>query len=312
MDLRQLRYFARIVDLGSMSKAAADLFVAQPALSRQVAALEAELRTPLLVRTVRGVTPTDAGSALYRQAQGLLRQLSRIPDEVRSAGGVPAGVVSVGLPFSVSNVLTAPLVAAVRERMPAVRVFVTEAVSGVLEEQLAGGRLDIGMLYETERPASGIDVRPLLVEELFLVSPRKGKRPAEIALAEAIREPFILPGSNNATRRILEKAVAKAGGSVEVIAEVDSASTIKSMVAHGLGVTVMSRSALHPEGQKPALAVQRIVRPALTRALNVCESRGTPTRATARVLEVLQETALSLVRRGVWKGATPIKPQAIT
>lgn len=306
MDLRQLRYFVRIVDLGSMSRAAADLFVAQPALSRQVAALEAELKTPLLLRTVRGVTPTDAGAALYRQAQGLLRQLSRIPDEVRSAGGLPAGVVSVGLPFSVSNILTAPLVAAVRERLPAVRVFVTEAVSGVLEEQLTGGRLDIGMLYETERRAAGIDVRPLLVEDLFLVGARKAGRPAEIALADALREPFILPGRSNATRRILERAVAKAGGSFDVIAEVDSASTIKGMVAAGLGVTIMSRSALHPEGGKPGLSIQRIVRPSLTRALNVCESRGTPTRATIRVLEILEETALSLVRRGIWKGATPI------
>jgi LysR family transcriptional regulator, nitrogen assimilation regulatory protein len=306
MDLRQLRYFVRIVDLGSLSKAAADLYVAQPALSRQVASLEAELKVPLLVRSVRGVTPTDAGTALYRQAQGILRQLSRIPEEVRSAGGLPAGTVSVGLPFSVSNVLTAALVAEVRSRLPGVRIFVTEAVSSVLEEQLTGGRLDIGMLYETERRAGGIDERPLLVEELFLVGARKGRQAKEIALAEAIRLPFILPGRNNATRRILEKAVAKAGGSFEVIAEVDSASTIKGMVAAGLGVTVMSRSALHPEGGQPALSIQRIVRPSLSRALNVCASRGTPTRATSAVLEILAETALGLVRRGTWKGATPI------
>jgi LysR family nitrogen assimilation transcriptional regulator len=315
MDLRQLRYFVRIVDLGSLSKAAVDLYVAQPALSRQVAALEAELKAPLLVRSVRGVTPTGAGAALYRQAQGILRQLSRIPEEVRSAGGLPAGVVSVGLPYSVSNVLTATLVAAVLEKLPAVRIFVTEAVSGVLEEQLTGGRLDIGMLYETERRAGGIDERPVLVEELFLVSAGKGKRVGEIALgrrvgeialAEALKRPFILPGRNNATRRILEKAAARAGVGFEVIAEVDSASTIRGMVAAGLGVSVMSRSALHPEGAGPALTLQRIVRPTLSRALNVCASRETHTRATSAVLELLGETALGLVRRGVWKGATPI------
>jgi LysR family nitrogen assimilation transcriptional regulator len=255
---------------------------------------------------VRGVTPTDAGAALYRQAQGILRQLSRIPEEVRSAGGLPAGVVSVGLPYSVSNVLTATLVKAVRERLPAVRIFVTEAVSGVLEEQLTGGRLDIGMLYETERRAGGIDERPVLVEELFLVSAGKGKRVGEIALVDALKRPFILPGRNNATRRILEKAAARAGLGFEVIAEVDSASTIRGMVAAGLGVSVMSRSALHPEGAGPKLLIQRIVRPTLSRALNVCASRGTQTRATAAVLELLGEMALGLVKRGVWKGATPI------
>ena len=307
MDLRQLRYFVRIVDLGSLSKAAADLYVAQPALSRQMAALEAELKTPLLVRTVRGVTPTDAGTALYRQAQGMLRQVSRIPDEVRSAGALPAGEVSIGLPYSASNVLAPALLGAVRERLPAVRLLITEAVSGVLEEQLAGGRLDIGMLYETERRSKHIEERPLLVEELFLVSAGKPKAAArEIPLAEAVKQPFILPGRSNATRRILEKAVAKAGGEIEVIAEVDSSSTIKAMVAAGLGATIMSRSALHPEGGKPPLSSQRIVRPALTRALSVCASAGTPTRATARVLEILEESALALVRRGTWKGAVPL------
>jgi LysR family nitrogen assimilation transcriptional regulator len=306
MELRQLRYFVRIVDLGSLSKAAGDLYVAQPALSRQVAALEAELKTSLLVRTVRGVTPTDAGAALYRQAQGMLRQLSRIPEEVGSAGALPAGVVSVGLPFSVSNVLAPALVGELRARLPAVRLSITEAVSGVLEEQLTGGRLDIGMLYQTERARREVQERPLLAEDLFLVTAGKDKRPGEIALAEAMGHPFILPGRSNATRRILEKAVARAGGALEVIAEVDSPSTIKAMVAAGIGATVMSRSALHPEGGKPALAVQRIVRPSLSRSLSLCSSRGTPTRAAGRVLEILEETAMALVRRGVWKGATPI------
>jgi DNA-binding transcriptional LysR family regulator len=89
MELRQLRYFVRIVDLGSLSKAAADLFVAQPALSKQIAALEAELKATLLVRSPRGVTPTEAGQAFYRQAQSVLRQLGRIPDEVRSVQDRP-------------------------------------------------------------------------------------------------------------------------------------------------------------------------------------------------------------------------------
>lgn len=302
MDLRQLRYFVRIVDLGSLSKAAADLYVAQPALSRQVAALEAELKTPLLVRTVRGVTPTDAGTALYRQAQGMLRQLSRIPEEVRSAGALPAGTVSIGLPYSVSNVLAPALVAGVRAELPAVRLVITESVSGVLEEQLDGGRLDIGMLYETERRPRGIEERPLLVEDLFLVTAGKERGRGEVPLADVMRHPFILPGRSNATRRILEKAVAKAGGALEVVAEADSASTIKAMVQAGIGATVMSRSALHPE--KGDFAVRRIVRPALSRALSICSSRGTPTRATIRVAELLEETALALVRRGTWKGAS--------
>jgi LysR family nitrogen assimilation transcriptional regulator len=303
MELRQLKYFVRIVDLGSLSKAAADLYVAQPALSRTLGALEAELKTTLLVRTVRGVTPTEAGRALYRQAQGMLRQASRLAEEVRSADAAPQGSVSVGIPFSASNILAPALLAAVRAALPKVRLVITEAASGVLEEQLAAGRLDLGVLYERERRAPQLEERALLVEELYLV--RAGRaRAAEVPLAEAARQPFILPGPQNSTRQILERAVAKAGGTLEVIAEVDSPATMKAMVAAGLGATVLSRSALHPEGLRPTLAIQRIVKPALSRALYVGTSgAATPTRASARVLELLEETALALVRRGVWKGA---------
>ncbi|HEX2198988.1 MAG TPA: LysR substrate-binding domain-containing protein [Burkholderiales bacterium] len=304
MELRQLRYFVRIVDLGSLSKAAADLYVAQPALSRTLGALEAELETPLLVRSVRGVTPTEAGKALYRQAQGMLRQASSIADEVRSAGAAPQGAVSVGIPFSASNILAPALLAAVRDKLPKVKLAITEAVSGALEAQLAAGRLDLSVLYERERRTPRVEEHALLVEELYLVSAGRAGR-AEVTLAEAVRRPFILPGPANSTRQILDKAMRKSGGRLEVIAEVDSPSTMKAMVAAGLGATVLSRSALHPEGARPALAIQRIVRPTLSRALNLCTSRdGTATRASECVREILEETALGLVRRGVWKGAT--------
>ena len=303
MELRQLRYFVRIVDLGSFSKAAADLYVAQPALSRTIGALEAELKVALLVRTVRGVLPTEAGKALYGQAQAMLRQAGRIAEEVRSAGAVPEGTVAVGLPFSASNILAPALLAAVREKLPKVKLGITEAVSGVLEDELAAGRLDLSVLYERERRAARGEERPLLVEALYLVSAGRA-RAAEVALAEVVRQPLILPGPANSTRQILERAAAKAGLKLQVVAEVDSPSTVKAMVAARLGATVLSRSALHPEGARPSLALQRIVKPALSRALSVCTSRaGTPTRASAAVRALLEETALGLVRRGVWKGA---------
>lgn len=305
MELRQLRYFVRIVDLGSLSRAAADLYVAQPALSRAVAGLEAELAVPLLVRTVRGVLPTEAGKVLYAHAQGLLRQASRLAEEVKSAGAAPEGTVSVGIPFSASNILAPALLAAVRKALPKVKLEITEAVSGVLEEQLAAGRLDMAVLYERERRAAQVEERALLVEELYLVSAGR-PRATEVTLAEALEHAFILPGPGNSTRQILERAAARAGAKLEVIAEVDSPATVKAMVAARLGATVLSRSALHPERARPALALQRIVKPTLSRALGVGTSRaGTPTRAAARVRELLEETALGLVRRGLWKGAAP-------
>lgn len=306
MEIRQLRYFVRIVDLGSLSKAAADLYVAQPALSKQIASLEAELKASLLVRSPRGVTPTEAGLVFYRQAQSLLRQLARVPDEVRSADASPSGVVAVGMPYSASNILAPALVAAVRERLPGIRLAITEEGSGYLEGLLAGGRLDLSLLYERDRPSPQIEERPLLLEELFVVTKTGGK--GDIALAEIAKLHFILPGPANSTRQVVEKAFAKAGARLELAAEVDGPWTTKAMVAEGLGATILSRSALYPEKTLTGLAVRRIVRPALTRAMNLCVRRGeTLARAPAVVVEILFAVAGDLIGSGHWKGALIIR-----
>lgn len=311
MELRQLRYFVRIVDLGSLSRAAADLYVAQPALSKQMATLEAELKTSLLVRSTRGVTPTDAGLAFYAQAQAVLRQLGRIPDEVRSAAESPIGTVAVGMPFSTSSIVAPALVAAARERLPGVTLAITQGVSGHLEGLLANGRLNLSLLFEREKAARHIRERPLLVEELYLVtgsatnrSSEKRKSENTITLAEAARQQLILPGPANTTRQIVEHALAKAGQPLRLLAEVDAPWTTKSMVAAGLGAAILSRSALYPESGTPGLRVRRIVRPSLTRALNLCTSQSeTLGRATTLVLETLEQVVRDLVRQGIWQGA---------
>lgn len=305
MEFRQLRYFVRIVDLGSLSKAAADLYVAQPALSKQLAALEAELKTGLLVRSTRGVTPTEAGLAFYRQAQSILRQLGALPDEVRSADASPSGLVAVGMPFSASNILAPALVAATRARWPGIRLAITQEGSGQLETLLAAGRLDFGLLYERERPAPRIEERPLVVEELFLVTrKRRGAARGEVTLAEAAQEALVLPRGANSTRQVVEKAFSRAGHTLRIAAEVDVPWTSRALVAEGLGATILSRSALYPEHPSAGLTVRRIVRPVLTRGLNLCTVRGeTPGRAGAGVLETLGATVRRLIEGGAWKGA---------
>lgn len=306
MEIRQLRYLVRIVDLGSLSKAAADLYVAQPALSKQVASLEAELKAALLVRSPRGVTPTEAGLAFYRQAQLLLRQLARVPDEVRSADASPSGVVALGMPYSASNILAPALVAAVRERLPGIRLAIAEEGSGYLEGLLAGGRLDLSLLYERDRLSPQIEERPLLVEELFLVMKSGGK--GDIALADTAKQQFILPGPANSTRQVVERAFAKAGLKLQLAAEVDGPWTTKAMVAEGLGATILSRPALYPEKTPTGLTVRRIVRPALTRAMNLCVRRGeTLARAPAVVAEILFAVAGDLIGSAHWKGASIIR-----
>lgn len=156
MELRQLKYFIRIIELGSLSRAAADLHIAQPALSQQLASLETELGTRLLARSARGVSPTDAGHLFYRHSQVVLRQLERLRSEVSCGSEGPSGLVRVGMPPSVSNLLAAPLIHAVQQRLPKVRLHIRESDSAHLEELVATARIEMSLLFErsaaTEAP----------------------------------------------------------------------------------------------------------------------------------------------------------------
>ena len=107
MDLRQLRYFARVVESGSFSKAANQLHVAQPALSQHVRHMEDELGVTLLHRGSQGVAPTEAGQRLHRHAKRILAEFAEIPDSVRGEAIAPRGDVRFGLPGTVSEILAA-------------------------------------------------------------------------------------------------------------------------------------------------------------------------------------------------------------
>src|SRR4051812_27201158 len=135
MNLRRLQYFVKIVDIGSLTQAADILHVAQPALSQQLATLEGEVRQQLLLRTKRGVTPTQAGEVLYRHAQVILRQCEQALTEMRAAGRELSGSVSVGLaPGTAAAGLAVPLLRAVRARHPGVVLYLNETYGTTLSE----------------------------------------------------------------------------------------------------------------------------------------------------------------------------------
>lgn len=310
MEFRQLKYFVRIVELGSLSRASADLFIAQPALSHQLANLEDELKVKLLSRSVRGVAATEAGAVFYRHARAMLRQMERMRADVLHAGDHPQGEVSVGLPTSAATILAPALIAACAERFPDIRLQITESLSGHLEELVVNGRIEMSLLFE---PAQGdaaaprgklaghMDVRPLLLEELVLIRAHQEDAQAEVSLEQAAQYPLVLPGKSNVTRQIIDAAFAAAGLPMRVIAELDSLATIRAVVAGGVGATIGSSSI---PGGTHGLAVQRIQSPALQRRLSLCTFDIMPLSSAAlRVVELIEEITASLVDAGHWPGA---------
>ncbi len=166
MELRQLRTFVRVVELGSMGRAALELELATSTLSQQISQLEGELSTRLLQRSSSGVVPTAAGLDFFRQAQLSLRQ-------VEAASSVSrrdrlSGHVSIGLAATTASVLALPFLESMRERYPGVRVRIVESLSGTLEGMLSARKLDLAILFD-EQAARRFSTRTLLREQLFVI-----------------------------------------------------------------------------------------------------------------------------------------------
>ncbi|MDE2274657.1 MAG: LysR family transcriptional regulator [Burkholderiales bacterium] len=279
MDLRQLGYFVQVADLGSFTRAASVLRVAQPALSRQVRALEVELRQPLFDRNGRGVTLTPAGKRLLDHGRGILQQVERARQDLDAERGAASGLLSIGLPPSVGRALTAPLVEAFRERFPQARLTLVEGLSTYVLEWLAQGRIDGAVVYSAT-PATGLELQPVLDEKLYLVSARPRAGGALIGraatLAEVAAHELVTPSRPHALRMRLETALAEAGLAPRVGLEVESVPAILELVQRHPLHAVLSLGAVRSSGREAAFRARPIGPPALTTTLWIATSALRP------------------------------------
>ena len=295
MDLRQLEYFVRVAELGSFTRASIALDIAQPALSRQVRLLEVELRQSLLTRNGRGATPTEAGKLLLAHARGILHQVERAREELGRVRGALAGRVAIGLPPSLARVLTVPLTRAFREQMPDAQLSISEGLSAAMQEWLVNGRLDIAVLYNAQ-PANGIEITPLLDEDLLLVQRRPGglaedPPPAPIALRDVAKLPLVIPSRPNAIRMHVESEMAAIGCRPTIALEIDGVSAILDLVADGAGNAILSRNAVSSSVKPSAFTVRAITDPPLRTRLSLATSSLRPATLTQQAtLELMRAT----------------------
>jgi LysR family transcriptional regulator, nitrogen assimilation regulatory protein len=299
MDTRRLYSFVRVVDAGSITRAADLLHIAQPALSQQMTALESLFGQQLLSRSKQGVEPTEAGRVLYRHARVILRQLEQAQADVEVVGRELAGGVSVGLaPYSTVNALAFPLLSAVRARYPRVLLHINENFGGVLSEALMTGRMDMALLYESG-PIRGVDFERLVTEELVVVAPDGIELPARaddaVTMADLADVPLLLPGPTHTIRRVVDQAFSQASSAANVVGEVESVPLMARAVRGGLGATVLPHSVarrmiggsdLHQRHLTPALEVQVSLGTA---------SGQTLSRAAEAVRELLREVLRSYI-----------------
>lgn len=293
MNFRRLKYFVKIVDIGSLTQAAEVLHIAQPALSQQVATLEGELDQQLLIRTKRGVTPTEAGKVLYTHARTILRQCEQAQLAVNNVGQTLSGTVSIGLaPGTAASSITMPLLQAVRNELPDVLVYLHENSGTVLNEKLLNNQLDMAVLYD-RAPLAGIVIQPLLKEDLYLVG--TSHCPGQsVDLTTVAEMNLFLPRDYSAVRARVDEAFSLRRLTAKIIGEIESISTLTAAIASGMGVTVLPESAARSLCNAANGWMARITTPSMSLPLSLnVSARGQLTPEAQAVKEIL----ISLVSR---------------
>ncbi|SNS87928.1 LysR family transcriptional regulator, regulatory protein for tcuABC [Noviherbaspirillum humi] len=304
MELRQLRYFVRVAELGSMGRAALDLGVVTSALSQQISRLESELSTRLLQRTSSGVVPTDAGLAFLHQAQLTLRHAD---DAVRAAQLARlSGHVAVGMAPSTTAVLGLPFMSAMREQYPDIRLHIVESLSGNLSAMINARQLDLAILFQADRGRRW-SVTPLLEERLFLIAPRSMKglpRGKQVRLAQIAALPLVLPSGSHGLRALLNGAAAQGRLALNVAAEIDGLAMLMDAVRAGYGATIQPGAAV-ARLRDASLAMIEIAEKEARRPnllVSLSDDELSPAGLAAR--NVLGQVTRALVEAGSWPGAT--------
>ena len=311
MDEIQLRNFLMISRCSSITEAADRLGIAQPSLSQQLLRLEDEFGTKLFRRTSRGVAATDAGRMLQEHAATILQSMNRAREEVQGAERVAQGQVAIGLPGTASLILGVPLLISAKASLPLVNIHVREAMSGTIRRWLEEGRIELGVLYDAEN-FHHLASKTITRETLLLVGPPGafGECDAFGIALEPVeqdvlrRQDFILPSVSHGLRKLIERQLHMDNLSLSVTTEIDSLAHTKTLVAEGLGYTLLSHAAIREELASGQLSAAHIARIDLSRKVSfVLNPAQRLTRASIEVEDLATRLLNDMIADGRWQAS---------
>jgi LysR family nitrogen assimilation transcriptional regulator len=302
MRFRQLRYFCKIVECGSFSRAAATIHIAQPALSQQISELEAQMGVELLQRSARGVKATRAGEILYKEGLIILKQLDALPALVRSNTGVVEGSVSLGIVRALGPRIAGDIVAACREKLPKVTLKLSAADSASLRERVEAQSLDMAIVFEPEFQQPPLARQPLFRQRVYFLPTETMPDPtAPLSLAQLAQMPLVMPSQPNVARVLLEQALSAAGLSPTIVVEVDDLATILASVRSGLGGTIITTGNLAGIGAGDLLPPM-LIEPALHVTASIISDSATP---LSRAGEALRSLLAPLIKNHLHSEQVP-------
>jgi LysR family nitrogen assimilation transcriptional regulator len=293
LDMRQLAYFVAVADCGTISRAAAQLSIAQPSLSEALARFEKQLGTRLVIRGVRGIELTEAGMTLARHGRNILQSVKQALEEVHERDTDVRGTVSIALTPSLARLLMVPIAESLHVDFPQLKLQISEGNSGHISDWVQNEQVDLGVVYE------GLDLSPfsaqlLITEELFLISAPDNWPPAghphlsrdQPVDFSALRDiPLMLPNRPHGLRALIDREAKAAGIQLQVALEIDPLRHLISMVDRASGYTILTHAAVAEERAQGRLILVPIRNPTILRAAYLVRKHGRPVTSSTQIVE---------------------------
>jgi LysR family nitrogen assimilation transcriptional regulator len=297
VNSKQLEIFLKVAEAGNLSRAARVVGRMQSVLSRQIRELEADLGTPLFRRNGRGLTLTDAGRRLYDRASHIVGEMGEAEREIRNLGRAYVTQATIAMPTTMGRMIIKPLVRAIFEELPGIRLRIREGTSGPILDWITTRRVDVAILYNTmATPPSTTET--ICEETMYLVG--RASDPAlpsvtDVAALENV--PLILPGPTEALRILCEMAAAQLGVRLNVVIEADTFTAMRQLIEAGYGYSILPFPAVQPEVEEGRYQVSRLQNPRVTRDLVVitCGDR-VPAAGLSRLVRLIKKTVRAAVQ----------------
>jgi LysR family nitrogen assimilation transcriptional regulator len=304
VTLRQLRYFVEIANSRSFSKAAGHLAIAQPALSQNIASLEADLGNTLFKRHARGVTLSEAGQVLLEEAVQLLARADSLKERLEGRDVRPWGAVRLSIAGALAPVLAGPLLRQVTQDFPAIELSIQDGMSFEVRAHVESGSAHMAVM-PSPAELQGVETMPLIEERfmLFSASTAFPELPAEMSFAQVATLQLAAPDRARDLRKIIERAAGAKGLRLDVRYELNSPELLVSVVREGLAHAVMPPSACRDAVASQAIVGRRIVAPTLTRWQAIVWPSDRPLGLAAiAVRDTLVQVVHGLVKAGQLQG----------
>lgn len=302
MNLRSLRYFLKVAEYSSITRAAAALHITQPSLTQHLRHLEEHFGLALFMRHGRGIVVTEAGRTLRLKAEILIDEIDGLQSQLESSRDLPRGTLSVGMPISWSELVTYPVIERFRRDFPEVHIKLAINASEALAEAMDNNQLQLAVLVKTDEQPNFWS-KPMVEDDLFLLGPAGSAltQMESISLRDVSGYPMILPLNLTMVMRRIDRALVSSGSTLNSVIETPS-TNILPLVARGLGYTILSACALPPASAGSAFEAIPITDASM--AWEIATPKNRPMTAAVTTFErYLTEQVVEAVSSGRWRTA---------